>query len=69
MGNISIKLIVGGENTHIMLFEHIPDFKFGNSHLQTKGFGLVGSRDNTTVIVGKDDNRPPFQIRTEKALA
>ena len=52
-----------------MFFYNVSYLKEGFSHLYTQSLGLIASGYSTSVIVGKDNDRLPAQIRPEDPLA
>jgi hypothetical protein len=62
-------MIIGGEDSNIMLPDDIPILVIGRAHAHAEFLGLVGPGDDAAVVVAEHDDGLLPEIRAKEPFA
>ena len=69
MRHIPVKGHISRKHRHIVLLHDMPDLEERVAHLYAQSLCFIASRNGTTIIIRKNNDRLSLQIRAENPLA
>jgi hypothetical protein len=66
---VTIELVVAGEDSNLLAGKELAELKVGSAGFDAHLLGLVGTGDNTAVVVAEDHHGLAVEVGTEETLA